>query len=119
MTDAESPPAAPPQPPALRPWGILATFGWAALAEVTSIVATLAGMIFWHRGGETLPDLTADGFVFSSITIATTVIQTAILVLAAHLPAGASPTISASSGRAPRGHDRGCHHGGVHPDLMR
>src|SRR5258707_10415263 len=93
MIDAESASAAAPQPPApqplsLRPWGYLATFGWAALAAVTSVVVTLAVLIFWYRdSSEALPDLTADGLLFSSVTVATTVIQTAILVLAGR-PAG-------------------------------
>jgi membrane protease YdiL (CAAX protease family) len=56
------------------------------LAAVTSVVATLVVLILWHRDGtEALPEVTTDGLVFSALTVVTTVIQTAILVLAAWL----------------------------------
>jgi uncharacterized protein len=77
-------PAIAPDPP--QPWGYAATFGWAVLAVVVGLVATIVALIVWFRGGiEEMPEITTDGFLFSALSIVTTLVQTAVLVLAARL----------------------------------
>jgi CAAX protease family protein len=87
----EAPPPPLPQPPDpgahdLKPWGYLATLGWALLAMAISVVATFLLVMAWNRGGiEDGPAITLGGPMFAVVSTITTVIQTAVLFFAAHL----------------------------------
>jgi membrane protease YdiL (CAAX protease family) len=96
IPQSEAPPPPVPEPPVpgahdlkphdLKPWGYLATLGWALLAMAVSIAATLLIVIAWQRGAlEDAPAMTMGGPLFAIVSTITTVVQTAVLFLAAHL----------------------------------
>ncbi len=89
MTEAETSEAA----PALRPWGYWATFGWALLAFVASVVASVAFIAWWYSGDPSRLRklLHENGSAWALAIVVAALVLIAMLALAARLarwPAG-------------------------------
>lgn len=74
-------------PPAPRPYGILATLGWVVLAGIVSLVASAVALYLWYpdRFGTGDFDFGYDGQMFARILIPSNLVQIAVLALAAKL----------------------------------